>query len=120
MPGTFTVRGTIKLSKSGSITLGVGRGPTIKADLADGATIDVNMSDVRIAQVDDKVTVNGFASQIQPNMVMAKSIAIELANPLSGVKKRVTRPAAKTPTPGKAPPAKKEAAGAGGPPGAGK
>jgi hypothetical protein len=98
LPGTFTVRGTIKLNKSGALTLAAGRGPTIKAELADGVTIDVDMADVRIAQADDKVTVNGYARQAQPNVVLAESIKIELANPLTGVKKRVTRPA-KTPTP---------------------
>ena len=53
----------------------------------------------RVAQPDDQVTVDGFASQAQPNMVMAKSIKIELANPLSGAKKhgRTPRPRPRTP-----------------------
>jgi len=92
-PGTFTVRGTIKMSKNGAITVSAGRGPTVKAVLANDATIDVVMSDFHAAQRDDKVTVNGFTNQAHPNMVMAESISIELANPLTGAKKRTTRPA---------------------------
>jgi hypothetical protein len=99
-PGTFTVRGTIKSSKSGEITVAAGRA-SIKAELANDATIDVDMDDVRIAQPGDKVTVSGFASKALPNVVMAEAIKIELANPLSGAKKPVTRPA-KTPAAGKA------------------
>ena len=86
-PGTFTVRGTIKMCKDGKITVSAGRGPTVKAELANDVTIDVDMADLRVAQRDDKVTVNGLTSQARPNMVMAKSIKIELANPLSGAKK---------------------------------
>jgi hypothetical protein len=110
LPGTFTVRGTIKMCKEGKITVSAGRGPTIKAELANDATIDVDMADLHAVQRDDKVTVNGFVSQARPNMVLAKSISIELANPLTGAKKHATRPA-KTPVshPAKA---KKEAADA--------
>jgi len=96
LPGTFTVRGTIKMCKEGKITVSAGRGPTIKAELANDATIDVDMADLHAVQRDDKVTVNGFTSQARPNMVLAKSISIELANPLTGAKKHPTRPA-KTP-----------------------
>ena len=48
-PGTFTVRGAIKMCKDGKITVSAGRGPTIKAELASDATIDVEMSDLRAA-----------------------------------------------------------------------
>jgi len=95
LPGTFTVRGTIKLCKEGKITVSAGRGPTIKAELANDVTIDVDMADLRAAQRDDKVAVDGLTSQARPNMVMAKSIKIELANPLSG-KKHAARPAKTT------------------------
>ena len=87
-PGTFTVRGTIKMCKDGKITVLPGRGPTIKAEVAADATIDVDTADFRIAQPDDRVTVEGLAKKGQPNMVLAKSIKIELANPLSGAKKQ--------------------------------
>ena len=90
-PGTFTVRGTIKMCKDGKITVLAGHGSTIKAELADDATIDVDLTDFRAAQRDDRVTVDGFASQARPDMVMAKSIKIELANPLSGGKERGRR-----------------------------
>ena len=98
-PGTFTVRGTIRLCKNGAITVAAGHGPTIKAELASDVTIDVDMADVRVAQRDDKVTVSGLVSQARPNMVIAESITIELTNPLSGAKKHATRPErpAKTP-----------------------
>ncbi len=95
-PGTFTVRGTIKMCKDGKITVAAGRGPTVKGELGDDVKIDVDMADIRVAQRDDKVTVNGITTQARPNMVMAESIAIELANPLSGAKKHSTHPA-KTP-----------------------
>ncbi|MGA2258319.1 MAG: hypothetical protein ABSG53_26950 [Thermoguttaceae bacterium] len=92
-PGTFTVRGTIKMCKDRKITVAAGRGPTVKAELADDVTIDVDMSDLHAAQRDDRVTVDGLTTQARPNMVMAKSIKIELANPLSGAKKHAARPA---------------------------
>ena len=95
-PGTFTVRGTIKMCKDGKITVLPGKGPTIKAEVAADATIDVDTTDYRIAQPDDRVTVEGFAKKGQPNMVLAKSIKIELASPLSGAKKKAS-PHAKTP-----------------------
>ena len=95
-PGTFTVRGTIKLCKDGKITVAAGRGPTIKAELASDVKIDVDMADIRAAQRDDRVTVDGKTTQARPNLVMAESIKIDLANPLSGAKKHATRPA-KTP-----------------------
>jgi hypothetical protein len=91
-PGTFAVRGTIKSCKDGKISLSAGRS-TIKAELAADATIDVDMSDLRAVQRDDKVTVNGLTTQARPNMVLAESIKIELANPLSGTKKHAARPA---------------------------
>jgi len=94
-PGTFSVRGTIKLCKNGAISVAAGHGPTIKGELASDITIDVDMADFRAAQRDDKVTVSGKCSQARPNMVMAESIAIELANPLSGTKKHAAH--AKTP-----------------------
>ena len=84
------------MCKDGKITVSAGRGPTVKAELANDATIDVDMAEVRIAQRDDKITVNGLTTQARPNMVMAKSIKIDLANPLTGAKKHATRPA-KTP-----------------------
>ena len=95
-PGTFTVRGTIKMCKDGKITVAAGRGGTAKAELANDVTIDVDMADLHAVQRDDRVTVNGFTNQAHPNMVLAESIKVELANPLSGVKKRATRPT-KTP-----------------------
>jgi hypothetical protein len=95
-PATYTVRGTIKMCKDGKITVAAGRGPTIKAELASDVSINVSMNDLRAVQRDDKVTVEGFATPARPNMVMAKSIDIELANPLTGAKKHSTRPA-KTP-----------------------
>ena len=85
-PGTFTVRGTIKMSQNGLITIVAGRW-AIKAKLDDGATIDVNMADIHFAQPDDQVTVSGTANPMRPNVVMAESIKVEMAKPLTGVKK---------------------------------
>lgn len=89
-PGTFTVRGTIKMCKNGLITVSAGRGPTIKAELANDATIDVDMADLRVARRDDKITVNGFTTQMRPNLIMAESVTVDLANPLTGAKKHGT------------------------------
>lgn len=104
-PGTFTVRGAIKMCKEGKITIATGHGPSIKAEVDGGVAIDVDMSDLRAVQPDDRVSVDGFASQARPNLVMAKSVKITLANPLTGAKKHAAR-TSKTP-PVKA---KKEAA----------
>ena len=89
-------RGTIKMCKDGKITVAAGRGPTVKAEIASDVTIDVDMADLRAAQRDDRVTVNGKTTQARPNMVLAQSIKIELANPLSGAKKHATH-STKTP-----------------------
>ena len=106
-PGTFTVRGTIKMCKDGKITVSAGRGPTIKAELATTSRSTWTWPTSRRAR-DDRVTVGGITSQARPNLVMAEAIKIELANPLSGTKKHAAR-SAKTSAPhtGKA---KKEAA----------
>ena len=98
--GTFTVRGTIKMFKNGKLTVAAGRGPTIKAELAEDATIDVDMADIKVAQRDDRVTVKGQTTQVQPNRIWAESIEIQLSNPLSGKKHKT--PPAKAPSSGKA------------------
>ncbi len=77
------------------MTVSTGRW-TIKATLADDATIDVDVADMSVVQHDDKVTVEGFAARTQPNRVMAESVKVELANPLTGAKKHGTHPS-KTP-----------------------
>jgi hypothetical protein len=92
LPGTFTVRGKLRMYKAGKITVALTHGPLVKAELADNATIDVDMADVRVAQRDDAVTVKG--SQVRPGMIAAQSVTIELANPLTGKKKAKS---AKTP-----------------------
>ncbi len=92
-PGTFTVRGTIKLCKEGKISVQAGKGPKISGELASDVKIEVDMSDISAAQRDDRVTVNGKTTQARPNLIMAESIKIDLANPLSGAKKKATRPA---------------------------
>ncbi len=93
-PGRFTVRGTIKMCKDGKISVSAGRsGPTIKAELASDAKIYVDMADLHAAQRDDRVTVKGKTSQARPNFILAESIQVDLANPLSGPKKKATRPA---------------------------
>ena len=85
-PGTFTVRGTIKMCKDGNIKLSAGR-TSIQGKLKDDVVINVDMSDFHAAQPDDRVTVDGFNTKAAPNLVFAKSIAIKLANPLTGPKK---------------------------------
>jgi hypothetical protein len=93
-PASYAVRGTIKLSKNGAITVSTGR-VTVKAELASDATIDVDMSDLKAVQRDDRVTVSGYTTQAQPNFVLAETIKIELANPLTG--KKHSAKTAKTP-----------------------
>ncbi len=85
-PGTFTVRGTVKSCTNGKLRVSPGRGPVITVDLAEGAEIDVDSTDIRLAQRDDKVSVTGKAMQ---NRVMAESVTIELSSRLSSGKKRV-------------------------------
>ena len=96
IPGTFTVRGTIKTYKNNQISVSTGHPPTIKAEVANDVTIDVEMADLSAVQRDDQVKVTGLTTQARPNFIMAKSIAVELANPLSGAKKHTTKPV-KTP-----------------------
>ena len=112
LPGTFTVRGTIKMCKNGKITVAAGRGPTVKAELANDVTIDVDMADLRAAQRDDRVTVNGMTTPGPAEHGDGRNRSrSNLANPLSGAKKHATRPA-KTPavkaTAAPAPKAKKK------------
>jgi hypothetical protein len=104
LPGTFTVRGKLRMYKGGKISVAVLHGPLVRAELADGATIDVDLagvSDINKAQHDDAVTVKG--SQVRPGMVAAESVTIELAKPLTGKKKA---------KPAKTPPASAKAKGA--------
>ncbi len=84
LPGTYTVRGTLRMARNGKISLAVAHGPLVKAELAEGATIDVDLTDVRIAQRDDAVTVKG--NQVRPGMIAANSVTIALAAPLTGKK----------------------------------
>jgi hypothetical protein len=95
-PGTFAVRATVKSCKDGKIMLGAGHNTSIKAELASDVTIDVDMTELRVVQRDDKVTVDGIGTQAQPTYVAAKTIKVELANPLTGSKKRPSK-TAKTP-----------------------
>ena len=101
LPGTYAVRGTLKMCKNGKISVAVTHGPLVKADLADGATIDVDLADVRLAQRDDAVTVKG--KQMRPGVIAAESVTIELANPLTGKKHAKST---------KTPPARSKAKGA--------
>jgi hypothetical protein len=87
IPGTFTVRGTVKMGKNGLMTVATGRW-TIKATLADDATIDVDLADISVARPDDQVTASG--RQVRPDAMMAESITIEMANPLTGKKHKTS------------------------------
>lgn len=87
LPGTFTVRGTVKSYKNGKLMVSTGHGPIVKVDISDSATIDVDVSDMRGVSQGDKVTVKGQGIK---NQVLAASIAIEMSNPLTGAKKKTT------------------------------
>ena len=56
--------------------------PTLASDVK----IDVDVADIRFAQRDDKVTVNGKTTQARPTWSWPNRLQIDLANPLSRAK----------------------------------
>ena len=80
------MRGTVKSCKEGNIKVAAGH-TSIQGELKDDVVINVDVADLRVAQPDDRVTVDGFTNQVRPDIVFAKSITIALSNPLTGAKK---------------------------------
>jgi hypothetical protein len=97
LPGTYVVRGTIKSLKDGKFVVKIARG-TVKAEVDDNAEINVDTSDLKFARKGDNVSVKGRGNG---TMVLAESVTVQGAEPLTGRKKPKTHS-----------PSKKDAAGA--------
>jgi hypothetical protein len=84
LPAVCTVRGKVKSFKNNTITVLAGR-KSIKAEIADGVQIDVDMSDCTAASSGDKIKLWGKTLGSQP-IIYAEKVEIEAAQALTGQK----------------------------------
>ena len=75
----FTVRGTIKRIIGPQITLDVAR-KQVRADLAEEASVEVEVSDFSLVSNGDKIEVKG--AEVNPGLVHATDVKILLSKPL--------------------------------------
>lgn len=80
----YSVGGKLTGVKNGKLT--VAAGETIKADLAEDATVGVDITDYRVASKGDKVTAEG--TYIQEGKLFSTEITIALQNPLQVLTKK--------------------------------
>lgn len=100
LPGSFCVRGIVRGFRDGSLTVQAGK-QSLKLDLAENATIDVETSDYSLAGPGDTIHVKGQPAG-RPGLIRAEKVSIEVAEPLTGKKRsRTGKPAGKVE--GKAP-----------------
>jgi len=83
--GPMLVAGQIKAFKNETLTLLIGR-KSVKVDLAEEPEITIEVSDLRIVSPGDHLEVHGIG--LTPEQIIAKTVDVELANPLTGPKKR--------------------------------
>jgi hypothetical protein len=83
LPATCVVRGTIMSLKDGKIAMKIGHG-TVKAEVDDSAEIKVDMTELKFARKGDSVSVKGRGAK---GAVVAESVTVQGAEPLTGRKK---------------------------------
>ncbi len=86
--GPVLVAGRIKSLRKGKMTLLVGR-QQVKVQLAEEPKIAIEVTDLRIVSPGDQIEVTGFGQTAQ--QLIARTIDIKLAKPLSGPKKKRRR-----------------------------
>ena len=68
---------------------------TVQFELADEPKIGIDMADFNLVRKGDKVSIKGMAPPNRPGVAVARDVKIELAEPLTGPKKKTARPEAK-------------------------
>lgn len=99
---TYVIVGKVKSCKNGTMQVAGGK-KSLKVKLAEGATINVDITTYLLAQADDKIKVYGkLAAQ---GKVMADEVAIEIQKPLTAQSKKdlgkARKPSKKPPKPPK-------------------
>lgn len=96
--GTYRIIGKLTVGRGGKLSVQTGRG-TLPLELAEDATVAVDVSDYTIAAKGDKITVKGIASPAMQGRAQAVDVKIELAELLAGAaKKKPGKPDAKKPS----------------------
>ena len=76
-----------KISRTGELTVNC-RNATVTADLAEGAKLSVDLTDLRLAQAGDKVEVRGWYIKNQKGQAWSREVNISAANVLGEPKKK--------------------------------
>jgi hypothetical protein len=95
---TYRVAGQLaKLSRTGEMTINAG-GTSIKADLADNATVSVDVNNLAFAREGDKIELRGQYYPAQKGQAWATWVSISAKEPLAGASpKKKPLPAAQKP-----------------------
>jgi hypothetical protein len=91
LPGTCVVRGTLRSFKEGKFIMSIGRG-TLKGEVDSNAEITIETTDLRFARKGDNISVKGRTGG---GTLLAESITVQGAEPLTGAKKAKAHGAAK-------------------------
>jgi hypothetical protein len=94
-PTAYTVAGRISSMHKGNMTVACGN-MTVKADVAPEATIKIDVADPSWAAAGDKIEVKGYF--MREGFGMVTDMAVDIANPLTGPRKKTLakKPADKT------------------------
>lgn len=95
--GAYRIVGRLTVGRGGKLSVQTGRG-TARFELTEEPKINVDLADYTVAAKGDKVSIKGVMMQNRPGLARANKVEIELAEPLTGAKKK--RP----PKPGPKPP----------------
>jgi len=87
--GACRVVGRVANCKGNKLGINAGRG-IVQIELADEPTINVESADYTLACKGDKISVKGAMMRGSAGLAQANEVKIELAEPLSGIKKKPT------------------------------
>jgi hypothetical protein len=89
LPTTYEIAGRITGMKKGTMIVSCPN-LTVHADVAPDATIKVTVADLSLASAGDKIEVKGWYMKGKEGYGYANEVSVQLANPLSGPKKKPT------------------------------
>ena len=89
LPTTYEIAGRITGMKKGTMIVSCPN-LTVHADVAPDATIKVSVADLSLASAGDKIEVKGWYLKGKEGYGYANEVSVQLANPLSGPKKKPT------------------------------
>jgi hypothetical protein len=95
--GTYRIVGTLTVGRTGKLSAHAGR-TTVQFTLADEPKISIDMADFSLVRRGDKVSIKGMAPPNRPGaalVALASDVKVELAEPLTGPKKKAAKPDAK-------------------------